>query len=104
VVHWIVLRISAEYAALKPKRRDGGGDLQSRLHMGAVTRDGHGDLAEKLHMSKVSRPDARKDVHGHEHHAGDKWERLGDEEVSCALFRVWSRMGVVPDVCCAALL
>lgn len=68
----------AEYAALKPKRRDGGGDLASRLHMSGADRDGTGDLATKLHMSKVGRADKGAAHAG----ADNKWQRLGDD-VSC---------------------
>ena len=67
VTHLCHLHVPAEYGALKPKRREGGGDLASRLHMSKATRhDTHqGEPAPAV----VTRQPG---------HSG-QWKKVGDE-------------------------
>lgn len=59
-----------EYGSLRPKRREGGGDLATRLH-----------------LSKASRADPHNTGEGHPHAAqssNGEWNRIDDNVRSCS--------------------
>ena len=59
----------AEYGSLKPKRRDGGGDLATRLHLSKASRaDPHGD--QQHHQGSGGNNNSSAD---------GQWNRIDDE-------------------------
>lgn len=59
-----------EYGALKPKRREGGGDLASRLHMSKATR-------HDTHQGEPAAVVTKQPSHAG--HSG-QWKKVGDED------------------------
>lgn len=72
--------LCVEYGTLKPKSRDGGGDLLSRLHMSKVKRsDVHGQEDHDQHHD-AQHGNSNNSKRSHNDKSADgKWNRLDDE-------------------------